>query len=76
MTMRRVITARRCDKVLTPDFMSLIVFVELYRNGAKVAAATKACPGKYSCWAGGGIRRQHIRQPEMAGQGHLQRCLE
>ncbi|MED7930459.1 hypothetical protein SMD20_39975 [Nonomuraea sp. LP-02] len=41
-----------CDKVLTPDFMSLIIFVELYRNGTKVAAATKACPGKYSCWAG------------------------
>ncbi|HEX4814764.1 MAG TPA: hypothetical protein VFV66_18645 [Nonomuraea sp.] len=41
-----------CDKVLTPDYMALIVFVELYRNGTKVAATTRACHGKYSCWAG------------------------
>jgi len=36
-----------CDKFLTPGQMMLVVFVELHRNGKKVAAATENNQGQY-----------------------------
>ncbi|WP_433515086.1 hypothetical protein ACQP2T_05450 [Nonomuraea sp. CA-143628] len=41
-----------CNRFLLPEQMMLVVFVELFRNGVKVAAATDNNTGAYGCYAG------------------------